>query len=63
MVFNLIGYPLREALNIINENEENIIVNIKKIIGTNNKFNNLNNPYVIRCSKMDNYIDLCISYY
>ncbi len=60
---NLIGYPLQEALNIIRERKENNIVNIKKLAGTNNKFNNLKNPYVIRCSKEDNYINLCVSYY
>lgn len=70
-MYNLIGYPLKEALKIIGEaNEtkvikenENNIVNIKKIIGTNNKFNDLKNPYVIRCSKNGNYITLCVSYY
>lgn len=60
---NLIGYPLQDALNIIRDNKENNIVNIKKLAGTNNKFNNLNNPYVIRCSKEGNYINLCVSYY
>lgn len=59
---NLIGYPLKDALELIEENE-NSIVNIKKIMGTNNKFNELKNPYVIRESKNDNYITLFVSYY
>lgn len=70
-MYNLIGYPLKEALKIIGETNEtkvikeneNNIVNIKKIIGTNNKFNDLKNPYVIRCSKNGKYITLCVSYY
>jgi len=57
---NLIGYPLKDALKLI---EENNIVNIKKIMGTNNKFNDLKNPYVIRGFKNDNYITLFVSYY
>jgi hypothetical protein len=73
-MYNLIGYPLREALKIIEQNKEtklicenleneNNIINIKKILGTNNKFNDLKNPYVIRCSQKGNYVTLCISYY
>ena len=42
----LIGYPLMDALKIIEENN-NKIINIKKIIGTNKKFNDLKKPYVI----------------
>jgi len=57
---NLIGYPLKTALKLI---EGNNIVNIKKIKGTNNKFNDLKNPYVIRGFKNDNYITLFVSYY
>ena len=59
---NLIGYPLKDALKIIEKNENNII-SIKKILGTNNKFNELKKPYVIRGSKNDNYITLFVSYY
>lgn len=58
---NLIGYPLKDALKIIEEN--NKIVNIKKVIGTNKKFNNLEKPYVIRKYDYDNYITLYVSYY
>jgi len=57
---NFIGYPLKDALKLI---EENNIVNIKKIMGTNNKFNDLKKPYVIRGFKSDNYITLFVSYY
>nr|WP_312576141.1 hypothetical protein [Sedimentibacter sp.] len=65
---NLIGYPLRDALRIIEETkktreDKNNIVKIKKIMGTNSKFNDLKSPYVIRYLKQDNYITLCVSYY
>jgi len=59
---SLIGYSLRDALKIIEDNENNI-VNIKKIMGTNRKFNDLKKPYVIRGLKNDNYITLFVSYY
>jgi hypothetical protein len=59
---NLIGYPLKEALTIIEASGNKIII-IKKIIGTNKKFNNLNNPYVIKNIYNDNSITLFISYY
>lgn len=59
---NLIGYPLKDALKTLEENEKKII-NIKKVIGTNNKFNDLNKPYVIRQFINDNYITLFVSYY
>lgn len=60
---NLIGYPLKDALKIIEENNNNQIINIIKVTGTNKKFNNLNKPYVIR--EFDNgiYISLFVSYY
>ncbi len=57
----LIGYPLKEALNIL-ENK-NKIINIIKVTGSNKKFNNLNRPYVIRENYCDNTITLYISYY
>mgnify|MGYP000980169910 FL=1 len=57
----LIGYPLKEALNIL-ENK-NKIINIIKVTGSNKKFNNLNRPYVIREIYSDNTITLYISYY
>lgn len=58
----LIGYPLLEALKIIEESN-NKIINIKKIIGWNKKFNELNKPYVIREQYKDNYVTLYVSYY
>lgn len=58
---NLIGYPLKEALNILEK--ENKVITIKKVMGTNKKFNNLNNPYVIKQYINDKYITLFISYY
>jgi len=57
----LIGYPLKDALNIL-ENK-NKIINIIKITGSNKKFNDLDRPYVIREDYSDNAITLYISYY
>jgi hypothetical protein len=59
---NLIGYPLKDALKVIEENN-NKIINIKKITGTNKKFNNLEKPYVIREHINGNYFTLYVSYY
>lgn len=59
---NLIGYPLKDVLKRI-EHDENTIVNIKKLLGTNNKFNQLTNPYIVRWGKKDNYITLFVCYY
>ncbi|MDD2494858.1 MAG: hypothetical protein PHE29_06650 [Tissierellia bacterium] len=58
---NLIGYPLQQALKILEDKDK--IINIKKVIGTNKKFNNLNNPYVIKQKICDDYITLFVSYY
>lgn len=58
---NFIGYPLKDALNVLEKDEK--IICIKKITGNNNKFNNLNKPYVIRQYIIDNYIILFITYY
>lgn len=59
---NLTGYPLKDALKIL-ENNNYRVINIRKIIGTNKKFNDLNNPYVIRQHDEDSSITLYISYY
>ncbi len=58
---DLIGYPLKDALKIIEKN--NKIINIVKITGTNKKFNNLDKPYVIRTNSHDNCVTLYVSYY
>lgn len=58
---NLIGYPLKDALKIIDDN--NKIINIKKVTGTNKKFNNIQKPYVIRTYYNDVYVTLYVSYY
>ncbi len=58
---DLIGYPLKDALKIIEEN--NKIINIIKVTGTNKKFNNLDKPYVIKKQSCDNYVTLYVSYY
>ncbi len=62
---NLIGYPLKDALKILEYDEKNYmkIINIKKVTGTNNRFNDLNRPYVIRQFINDDYITLFVSYY
>lgn len=59
---NLTGYPLKDALRFV-EKTGNKIINIRIIKGTNNKFNSLNNPYVVREYKNDNYVTLFVSYY
>lgn len=59
---NLIGYPLKYALKAIEENN-NKIINIKKVTGTNKKFNDLDKPYVIRKHSNENYVTLYVSYY
>lgn len=59
---NLIGYSLKDALKIIEENNSKII-NIKKVTGTNKKFNNLDKPYVIRKHDSDDSVTLYVSYY
>lgn len=59
---DLIGYPLKDALKIIEENN-NIIINIVKVTGSNKKFNNLDKPYVIRKYSSGNYVTLYVSYY
>ncbi len=58
---SLIGYPLKEALNQLKN--ENKIINIVKITGSNKKFNNLDRPYVIRDNYYDNTVVLYISYF
>jgi hypothetical protein len=59
---DLIGYPLKEALKIIEENN-NKIINIIKVTGTNKKFNKLDKPYVIRKYISDKDVTLYVSYY
>ena len=58
----LIGYPLLDALKIIEENN-NRIINIKKVTGWNKKFNDLEKPYVIREHRDGNCVTLYVSYY
>lgn len=58
---SLIGYPLKEALSIL-ENK-NRIINIIKVIGSNKKFNNLDKPYVIRENYCDSVVTLYVSYF
>jgi hypothetical protein len=59
---DLIGYPLKDALKIIEENN-NKIINIIKVAGSNKKFNNLDKPYVIRNNNSGKYVTLYVSYY
>lgn len=58
---NLIGYPLKEALNEL-ENK-NKIINIVKIMGTNKRFNDLHRPYVIRQNHSGSSVTLYVSYF
>ncbi len=59
---NLTGYPLKDALKFFEDNNYRVI-NIKKVIGTNKKFNNLYKPYVIRQHASQSSVTLYISYY
>ncbi len=59
---SLSGFPLSEALSLIQERYHKII-KIVKLIGTNSKFNKLNNPYVVKDELNGDYITLFITYY
>lgn len=56
---SLIGYPLKEALNLLNR--ENLIINIVKLIGSNKKFNDLERPYVISDKYFENSVILYVT--
>lgn len=58
---NLTGYPLMDALKFFEDKYR--IINIKKVIGTNKKFNDLNKPYVIRQYVSDSAVTLYVSYF
>ncbi len=61
---DLIGLPLSDALSLIQEKYDKII-NIVKLLGKNSKFNNLQNPYVIKYEVSDDdlYLILFVTYY
>lgn len=59
---SLVGFPLSEALSLLQEKYHKII-KIVKITGNNSKFNKLNNPFVIREDFNDDYITLFVTYY
>ncbi len=59
---DLTGYPLRDALKIIEEDNHSII-NIVKIEGTNKKFNNLTKAHVVRKHSGRDYVTLYVSYF
>lgn len=61
---DLKGLPLSDALSLIQEKYHKII-NIVKLLGRNSKFNNLQNPYVIKFegSEEDLSITLFVTYY
>lgn len=59
---DVVGYPLKDALKIIEQNN-NKIINIVKVTGSNKKFNNLDRPYVIRKYMDDNSVTLYVSYF
>lgn len=58
---SLIGYSLKDALAKLDN--KNKIINIRKVVGTNKKFNNLDSPYVIKECLSDTVVTLYISYY
>lgn len=58
---SLIGYPLKEALNELKN--ENKIINIVKMTGSNKKFNNLDKPYVVKENYFDKEVILFVSYF
>ncbi len=69
---SLAGYPLCEALSLLQEKyhkinnniiTKNNIIRIVKITGNNSKFNKLNNPYVIKEELNGEYITLYVTYY
>lgn len=57
----LIGYPLLDALKVLEKYKK--IINIKKVTGSNRKFNDLNKPYVIRQHSDDGRVTLYVTYY
>ncbi|HBB28727.1 MAG TPA: hypothetical protein DC000_05685 [Clostridiales bacterium] len=59
---SLAGYPLCEALSLLQEKYHKII-RVVKITGNNSKFNKLNNPYVIKEDLNGEYITLFVTYY
>lgn len=69
---SLAGYPLCEALSLLQEKyhkinnniiTKNNIIRVVKITGNNSKFNKLNNPYVIKENLNGEYITLFVTYY
>lgn len=58
----IVGKSLRDAIAAI-ESDEDKIINIIKLKGTNKRFNNLCNPYVIKSEIKGDYIKLYVSYY
>ncbi|GEM_PF-341174 len=69
---SLAGYPLCEALSLLQEKyhkinnniiTKNNIIRVVKITGNNSKFNKLNNPYVIKEDLNGEYITLFVTYY
>ncbi len=59
---SLVGFPLCEALSLLQEKYRKII-KIVKITGNNKKFNKLFNPYVIKYDINGDYITLFVTYY
>ena len=59
---SLIGCSLLDALSLV-QDKYHKIVKIVKVSGNNSKFNNQNNPYVIKSYMDDDYITLFVTYY
>ncbi len=58
----VVGCKLLDSLSFLQDNYDKII-KVEKIIGTNSKFNNLTEPYVVMVKVFDEYVKLTISYY
>lgn len=58
----IVGYTLRDSLRFLQERYHKII-KIVELVGTNSKFNKLDNPYIVKVSNNDEYITLFVTYY
>lgn len=60
----IIGKSLFDAIEmILDSNDKDKIIEVEKLLGTNKRFNDLENPYVIKVKKNENYIKLFVTYY
>lgn len=60
----IIGKSLFDAIEmILDSNDKDKIIEVEKLLGTNKRFKDLENPYVIKVKKNENYIKLFVTYY